>query len=112
MLGAQSGRWTVDEETGTHLRNAILNTQKQLDQLGARVWQLQQAPRLGHDNYARQVSEHMRKAMDSDDQSLVPVFRTLMAGLSDLAEALETAIHNYAAADETATHHLAKFKDG
>jgi len=113
MLGeAQSGRWAVDEETGTHLRRAISHAADQLSRLEYRVQRLQQAPKLGNDSYAVTVAEHMRKAMDSDDQSLVPVFRMLTAGLSDLTRALDTAMQNYAAADETATHHLAKFKDG
>ena len=49
--------------------------------------------------------------MDSDDQSLVPVFQMVLEGLGHLARALETAMHNYDAADEAAIQYLGKLKD-
>ncbi|GAB3584023.1 hypothetical protein GCM10027445_59610 [Amycolatopsis endophytica] len=112
MLGdAQAGRWAVDEETGIHLRSAIVTMQHRLDQLAPRVGFLKQAPKLGNDEYARTVAEHMRAAMDSDDQSLVPVFEALREGLESLRQALDTAVRNYDAADEAATRHLGQFKE-
>ncbi|MEU0509919.1 hypothetical protein [Amycolatopsis sp. NPDC006125] len=112
MLGeAQAGRWAVDEETGTHLRSAISHAHGQLDALNARIELLRRAPKLGNDAYARQVAEHMRAAMDSDAQSLVPVFKALLEGLDNLQQALEVAMRNYDAADEAATQYLGRFKD-
>jgi len=112
MLGeAQAGRWAVDEETGTHLRSAIVNAHKQFDGLRVRVDLLRQRPRLGNDPYAVQVAEHMRAAMDSDEHSLVPVFLALLEGLDSLREALDVAMRNYDAADEAATQRLGHLKD-
>ncbi|NIH82460.1 hypothetical protein [Amycolatopsis viridis] len=108
---AQAGHWAVDEETGTHLRSAITTMQNRLDQLAPRVGFLRQTPRLGHDAYAREVAEHMRRAMDSDNQSLVPVFEALRAGLEKLRQALDIAMEKYDAADEAATKHLGQLKD-
>jgi hypothetical protein len=112
MLGeARSGHWAVDEETGTHLRSAIANAKRRFEGLELRVGYLQRAPKLGNDEYAQRVAEHMRSAMDSDDRSLVPVFHTLMLGLDNLLEALNVAMRNYEEADAAAREQLGQFKD-
>ena len=112
MLGeAQAGRWAVDEETGTHLRSAMVNVHKQLDGLRIRIDLPRQRPKLGNDAYAVQVAEHMRGAMDSDERSLFQVFLALLEGLDNLREALEVAVRNYDAADEAAVQRLGRFKD-
>lgn len=111
LAEAQAGQWAVDEETGTHLRNAISQARKQFDGLRIRVDLLRQRPKLGDDTYAITVAEHMRGAMDSDEQSLVRVFLALLEGLDSLREALDVAIANYDAADDAAVQRLGQFKD-
>lgn len=111
LAEAQAGQWAVDEETGTHLRNAIANAKRQFEGLELRVSYLQRAPNLGDDAYARRVAEHLREAMDSDERSLVPVFRALMQGLDNLLTALDVAMRNYDAADTAAREQLRQFRD-
>lgn len=111
LADAQAGSWAVDEETGTHLRRAVTQMQDRLGKVGPRIYRLQQAPKLGNDEYAKRVAAHFLTAMDSDDQSLVRVFHAAQETLETLRQAIELAISKYDASDEAATKALSTFKD-
>ncbi|GLY68769.1 hypothetical protein [Amycolatopsis taiwanensis] len=108
---AKAGRWAVDEETGTHIRSGIADVQQELSAIRPELRYVQQAPMVGNDSYARKISQHMLASVDSDAQSLIPVFNMLYDGLDSLREAVDTAVKNYNASDEASTKHFAPFKD-
>lgn len=108
---AKAGEWAIDEETGTHLRSGFVYALQQLADIRVRTRYLKVAPKVGNDAYARQVSQHMLASVNSDDQSLLPVFSTLEDGLAKWREAVDTAIKHYNAADESATKHFGPLKD-
>jgi hypothetical protein len=112
LLGqAKSGGWAINEEGGSHFLGAVKEAQKQLLEVAPRLDSLKRAPMLGNDDYARVVAEQVRAAMDSDDQSLVPVFNKFYEGLDLVREAIEIAKKNYRAADAAAVKRLGEFKD-
>ena len=111
LADAQAGRWAVDEETGSHLRRAVTQMQDRLMEISRRIYLLQQAPKLGHDQYAKEVAKHFLAAMDSDEQSLVRVFFAAQEMLVSLREAIDIAISRYDASDEAAVQALGAFKD-
>lgn len=108
---AKAGEWAIDEETGTHLRSAFAYALQQLEEIKRRTHYLKVAPKVGNDTYAQQVSQHMLASVDSDDQSLLPMFNSLEDSLAKWREAVDTAIQHYNAADEAATKHFGRFKD-
>ncbi|MFD2419012.1 hypothetical protein [Amycolatopsis pigmentata] len=108
---AKAGDWAIDEETGTHLRGAFAYALKRLAEVAARTHRLEQAPKVGSDTYAQQVSQHMLASVNSDERSLLPVFSTLQDGLTKWQEAIDTAVKHYNTADEAATKHFGPFKD-
>lgn len=106
---AKAGDWAIDEETGTHLRGAFAYALQRLAEITLRTSRLEQAPKVGNDTYAQQVSQHMLDSVNSDERSLLPVFSTLQDGLTKWQEAIDTAIKHYNAADEAATKHFGPF---
>ncbi|MDQ0382986.1 hypothetical protein [Amycolatopsis thermophila] len=108
---ARAGNWAVDEETGTHLRRAVTTMLDRLAGIQENVRRLKRAPKFGNDEYARTAAAHFQKAMDSDENSLVPVYEALRVNLNQLVHALDEAMARYDASDEAATQHLGKFKD-
>lgn len=108
---AKAGDWAIDEETGTHLRGAFAYALQRLAEIGYKTHFLQQAPKVGNDTYAQRVSQHMLESVNSDDQSLLPLFNTLKDGLTRWQEAVDTAVKHYNAADEVATKHFGPFTD-
>jgi hypothetical protein len=108
---ARAGDWAVDEETGSHLRRAIVQMQQRLSAIEVNISRLQRAPKFGNDDYAQLAANHFLNAMDSDDQSLVRVFYALVQNLDSLVQAIDEAVSRYDASDEDATKHLGKFKD-
>ncbi|WP_431921101.1 hypothetical protein [Amycolatopsis tucumanensis] len=111
LADAKSGRWAVDEETGTHLRRAISQMEERLADIGVNIQRLRRRPKFGNDDYAQQAAAHFQAAMDSDQNSLVPVFETVRENLKHIREALDIAMSKYDASDEAATRYLGKFKD-
>ncbi|WP_027931624.1 hypothetical protein [Amycolatopsis thermoflava] len=111
LADAKAGKWAVDEETGSHLRRAVTQMQDRLARLDGRIYRLQRAPKLGNDDYATTVAAHFLTAMDSDDRSLVRVFRAAQDTLESLRQAIEIAISKYDASDEAAVQALTTFKD-
>ena len=108
---ARAGNWAVDEETGAHLRRAVSQMLERLSGIQENVHRLKNAPKFGNDDYAKTAAAHFQKAMDSDENSLVPVFEALRANLAQLVDALDEAMARYDASDEAATRYLGKFKD-
>lgn len=108
---AKSGGWAVDEETGTHLRNAITQAEERLSRISLNVERLRNKPPFGNDTYAQQAAAHFQTAMDSDQNSLIPVYQTVPKNLKTIREALDVAISKYDASNEEATQYLGKFKD-
>ncbi|MDQ0378088.1 hypothetical protein [Amycolatopsis thermophila] len=111
LAEAQAGNWAVDEETGSHLRRAVEQMRTELGRISPKIYRLQQAPKLGNDSYAKQVAVHFLTAMDSDDQSLVQVYRAAREMLETLHEAIDIAISKYDASNEAATDALSRFKN-
>ncbi|GAB3498041.1 hypothetical protein [Amycolatopsis cihanbeyliensis] len=110
MLGeAKAGRWAVSEEMGQAFLAAVDEAEQQVSGLHHRVRNLARKPMLGDDEYARQVSQHVLMALDSDERSLVPAFNSFKDGLGHAREALEIARRNYKAADEDANQKLGPF---
>lgn len=108
---AKAGRWAVDEETGAHIRSGIAHSQQVLSEVRQELWTIQQAPMVGNDGYAQKVAQHMLASVNSDEQSLVPVFNMVYDGLDNLRDAVDAAVKNYDSSDEAATKHFAPFKD-
>ncbi len=111
LASARSGNWAVDEETGTHLRRAITTMLERLAGIEENVRRLKRAPKFGNDEYAKTAAAHFQKAMDSDENSLVPVYEALRGNLNQLVYALDEAMARYDASDEAATQYLGRFKD-
>ncbi|MFD4196156.1 hypothetical protein [Amycolatopsis thermoflava] len=111
LASARSGNWAVDEETGTHLRRAITTMLERLAGIEENVRRLKRAPKFGNDEYAKTAAAHFQKAMDSDENSLVPVYEALRGNLNQLVHALDEAMARYDASDEAATQYLGRFKD-
>lgn len=108
---AKSGGWGVSEEGGQALLAAIDEGEKGLGVLAGRIRALSEAPMLGSDQYAHDVSQHVQQALDSDDESLVPGYNAVREGLADLYEAIGIARRNYDEADEDARKHLGALED-
>lgn len=108
---AKAGAWAIDEETGTHLSKGFAYALEELSKIATRTHRLEQAPKIGNDTYAKKVSQHMLESVNSDEQSLLPVFNSLQDGLTKWQEAIDTAVKHYHAADEAATKHFGPFKD-
>lgn len=49
--------------------------------------------------------------MDSDQQSLIPVYETVLSNLKTIREALDIAMSKYDASNEAATRYLGTFKE-
>ncbi|MEU0468404.1 hypothetical protein ABZ215_30755 [Amycolatopsis sp. NPDC006131] len=111
LADAKAGKWAVDEETGTHLRRAVTQMQDRMMDVSRRLYLLQQAPKLGNDQYATQVAKQFLAAMDSDERSLVRVFLAAQEMLGSLSQAIEIAISKYDASEEAATEALNTFKN-
>nr|WP_208406759.1 hypothetical protein [Amycolatopsis granulosa] len=110
LAEAKAGSWAVNEETGSHLLRAVTQMQDRLRDVGQRVFRLEQAPKFGDDQYAKQAAKHFLAAMTADDRSLVPVFRAAQEMLETLRQAIEIAISKYDTSDEAATQALTTFK--
>lgn len=108
---AKAGEWAIDEETGTHLRNVFAYALRRLGEINAKTYRLEQAPKVGNDKYAQQVSQHMLDSVNSDERSLVPVVYAIQDALTKWHEAVDEAMKHYSAADEAATEHFGAFKD-
>ncbi|WP_216215577.1 hypothetical protein [Amycolatopsis aidingensis] len=110
MLGeAKAGKWAVSEEMGQAFLSAVDEAEMQVAGVGYRVDHLCRAPKLGTDEYAQQVARHVLNALDSDERSLAPAFKSFQQGLGHLREALDIAKRNYNAADEEANQALGPF---
>jgi bacterioferritin (cytochrome b1) len=107
---AESGGWAISEEGGTHFKKAVEEAQKSISMLTSRVMNLSEMPRLGNDDYARRVSQHMHEALDSDNRSLLPVFREFQQGLDDLREAIDMARKNFDESDAVTAQNLGSFE--
>ncbi|GLY64654.1 hypothetical protein [Amycolatopsis taiwanensis] len=108
---AKAGDWAIDEETGTHLRSAFAHAMERLAQIGNKTYLLEQPPKVGKDNYARQVSKHMLASVNSDRYSLLPTFNAIKDALTKWHAAIDEAIRHYNATDEAATKHFGPVKD-
>jgi hypothetical protein len=106
---AEEDGWAVSEEGGEHFLKAVEDAQRTMTGLTARVRNLSQAPKLGEDLYATQVAGHMQQVLDSDEQSLLPVFHKFMEGLDETREAIKTAMTNFDKIDEAATRKFGSF---
>ncbi|NIH81924.1 hypothetical protein [Amycolatopsis viridis] len=111
LAEAKSGGWAVDEETGTHLRNAIAQAEDRFSRIAININRLRRKPNFGHDDYAQQAAAHFQAAMDSDQQSLIPVLETMLENLGTIREALDVATKNYDASNQVATQYLGTFRD-
>ncbi|MEV5297536.1 hypothetical protein [Amycolatopsis methanolica] len=111
LAQAKSGGWAVDEETGTHLRNAITQAEDRLSRISLNIERLRNKPPFGNDQYAQQAAAHFQRAMDSDQQSLIPVYQAVLENLRTIREALDIAISKYDASNDAATQYLGKLKD-
>ncbi|HET6503494.1 MAG TPA: hypothetical protein VFG87_22315 [Amycolatopsis sp.] len=108
---ARAGKWAVDEETGTHLRQALVEMQQRIAAISSRIHLVTLIPKLGNDAYALTAAQHFHAAMDSDDQSLIPILLQTDHVIDKLRMAIETASRNYDASDEFATRNFGPFKD-
>ncbi|MDQ0376348.1 hypothetical protein [Amycolatopsis thermophila] len=93
------------------LSGRLTQMQDRMREVGRRLYRLQQAPKLGNDEYAKKAAAHFLAAMDSDEQSLVRVFYSVQDMLASLREAVEIAISKYDASDEAAAQAVRMFKD-
>lgn len=110
---AESGGWAISEEGGTHFRKAVQDAQYAMGDLKHRMRRLSEKPNLGEDDYANQVATHMHHVLDSDEQSLLPASHKFQTGLDDMYTAIEMAIKNFNAEDESATNRFGSFnKEG
>ncbi|SFP32844.1 hypothetical protein SAMN05421810_102274 [Amycolatopsis arida] len=112
LAQAKAGKWAVSEEMGEALFSAIKTAEEKVASIDPRLWNLVQTPKLGNDKYAQQVSQQVLLALDSDDRSLVPTFRTFQEGLGDVRHAIEAAKKNYQMADEESALRLGPLMDG
>jgi hypothetical protein len=108
---AKAGHWAVDKETGTHIISGVAHVQEQLSEVREELWAIERAPMVGKDFYAQKVAQHMLLSVNSDKQSLVPVFNMVYDGLDNLRDAVDAAVKNYDASDEAATKHFGPLKD-
>lgn len=110
LAEAKSGGWAVDEETGTHLRNAIARAEDRFSRIAINIDRLRNKPKFGDDEYAQRAAAHFQAAMDSDQRSLIPVYEAVLDNLRTIREALDIAISKYDASNEAATQYLGKLK--
>ncbi|MDQ0379680.1 hypothetical protein [Amycolatopsis thermophila] len=111
LADAKSRGWAVDEETGTHLRNAITQAEDRLSRISLNIERLRRKPKFGNDDYAQRAAAHFQAAMDSDDRSLIPVYQTVLENLKPVREALDIAMSKYDASNDSATQYLGKPKE-
>lgn len=111
LADAKSGGWAVDEETGRHLRNAITQAEDRLSRISLNIERLRRKPKFGNDDYAQKAAIHFQAAMDSDQQSLIPVYETVLSNLKTIREALDIAMSKYDASNDAATRYLGRFKE-